>query len=82
MTVQKPGAYVGLLNRTLSASESLARYDSWVDMRTGPSGRERIIYGLCWVYDVRSEIEQARAATTAKPEMPDLDAGIRSYIAA
>ena len=80
--VQKLNAYVGLLNRTLRASESLARYDSWVDMKTGPSGRERIIYGLYSVYDVRREIEQARAATTAKPEMPDLDAGIRSYIAA
>lgn len=80
--IQKLNAYVGLLNRTLRASDSLARYASWVNMKTGPSGRERIIYGLYSLNDVRGEIEKAKAATTVAPEMPDLDAGIRSYIAA
>ena len=71
-----------LLNRALRASESLARYDSWVDMKAGPSGRERIIHGLYSLYDVRDEIGKARAAAAARPEMPDLDAGIKSCIAA
>lgn len=81
-TVRKLNAYVALLNRTLRASESIARYESWVNMRTGPTGRERIIYGLYSLYDVRSEIEKARAAVTAQPAMPELDAEVGPYTAA
>lgn len=60
--IGKLNIYVALLNRTLRASESVARYDSWVDRRTGPTGRERIIYGLYSLHDVRSEIQKARTA--------------------
>lgn len=81
-TTRKLNAYVGLLNRTLRAQESLARYASWVDMKAGPTGRERIIYGLYSLYDVRKEIETARAATVAAPVIPDLDAAVAAYIAA
>ena len=80
--IVKLNAYVELLNRTLRASESLARYASWVDMRAGPTGRERIIYGLYGLYDVRGEIERATAATGAPPAMPDLDAAVRTYVTA
>ncbi len=81
-TVLKLNAYVGLLNRTLRASESLSRYSSWVNMKTGPTGRERIIYGLYSLNDARGEIEKAKAATTMDPAMPDLDAEVGTYIAA
>lgn len=81
-TVRKLNAYVGLLNRTLRASESIVRYRSWVDMRTGPTGRERIVYGLYSLYDVRREIEAARAAVSAQPTMAELDAEIAPYAAA
>ena len=81
-TVRKLNAYVELLNRTLRASESLDRYKSWVNMKTGPTGRESIIYGLYSLYDVRAEIEKARAATTAQPAMASLDTEIPVYIAA
>lgn len=81
-TVRKLNAYVGLLNRTLRASESLSRYGSWVNMKTGPSGRERTIYGLYSLNDVRGDIEKAKAATTMDPAMPDLDAEVGTYIAA
>ena len=80
--VRKLNAYVALLNRTLRASESLARYESWVNMRTGPTGRERIVYGLYSLYDVRGEIAKAREAVTAEPRMPELDAVVEPYIAA
>ena len=80
--VRKLNAYVGLLNRTLRASESLARYESWVNMRTGPTGRERIVYGLYSLYDVRGEIAKAKAAAEAEPRMPELDAAIGPYVAA
>ena len=80
--IRKLNAYVALLNRTLRASESMARYESWVDMRTGPTGRERIVYGLYSLYDVRDEITKARAASAAEPRMPELDSAIGPYVAA
>jgi hypothetical protein len=78
----KFNAYVEFLNRTLRASESLDRYKSWVNMATGPTGRERIIYGLYNVYDTTREAEAATIATTREPLFPDLDAAMRDYIAA
>ena len=81
-TIRKLNAYVGLLNRTLRAQESLARYQSWVNMKTGPTGRERIIYGLYGLYDVRGEITKAEAAMSQPPAMPELDGAMKDYIAA
>ncbi|WP_375461293.1 YiiG family protein [uncultured Enterovirga sp.] len=81
-TIRKLNVYVSLLNRTLRASESLARYESWANMRTGPTGRERIIYGLYSLYDVRSEIGAARTASTTPPAMQELDAQVAPYTAA
>jgi Protein of unknown function (DUF3829) len=78
----KFNAYVEFLNRTLRASESLDRYQSWVNMKTGPTGRERIIYGLYDVYDTTREAAAATAALTQEPLLPDLDAAMRDYIAA
>jgi hypothetical protein len=78
----KLNAYVELSNRTLRASESLARYESWANMKTGPTGRESIVYGLYSLYDVRGEIAKAKAAITMPPAMPALDAEIPAYIAA
>jgi hypothetical protein len=79
---EKFNAYVDFLNRTLRASESIDRYKSWVNWTTGPTGRERIIYGLYDVYDTGGEAAKATAATTAEPAMPELDAAMRDYIAA
>jgi hypothetical protein len=78
----KFNAYVEFLNRTLRASESLDRYQSWVNMKTGPTGRERIIYGLYDVYDTTREAGAATTALTQEPLLPDLDAAMRDYIAA
>jgi hypothetical protein len=81
--IEKSNAYIGLMNRTLRASESWARYTSWVNLKTGPTGKERyIVYGLYSLYDVRSEIEKAAAATLAEPKVPELDARVLSYIEA
>ncbi len=79
--IGKMNAYVALLNRTIRASESLDRYESWVNMKKGPTGKERNVYGLYSLYDVRSEIEAAQQATTAEPKMPQLDEAMVSYIA-
>ena len=79
---KKFNAYVEFLNRTLRASESLDRYRSWVNMQTGPTGRERIIYGLYDTYDTTREAAAATAALTQEPLLPELDAAMRDYIAA
>ena len=79
---EKFNAYVDFLNRTLRASESIDRYKSWVNWTTGPTGRERIIYGLYDVYDTSGEAAKATAATKAEPLMPELDAAMRDYVAA
>lgn len=79
--IAKSNAYTALMNRTLRAVESWGRYASWVDMRRGPTGRERYIsYGLYSLYDVRGEIEKAEQALTREPALPDLDDAIRRYI--
>lgn len=80
--IGKMNAYVALLNRTLRAADSTQRYESWVkNMKSGPTGKERIVYGLYSLYDVRKEIEAARAAIDEEPAMPELDAAMPAYIA-
>jgi hypothetical protein len=81
-TTDKFNAYVSFMNRTLRASDSLDRYKSWVNMKTGRTGRERLIYGLYSVYDTASERAAATAELTAPPLLPDLDEAMRVYIAA
>jgi hypothetical protein len=82
-TILKLNAYVALLNRTLRASESIERYESWVrNMKSGPTGKESIVYGLYSLYDVSGEIAKAKAAISTQPAMPELDAAIPAYIAA
>lgn len=79
--IEKSNAYIGLMNRTLRAVESWDRYLSWVNVKTGPTGRERYIdYGLYSLYDVRDEIRKARAATIRQPHAPELDATVARYI--
>jgi hypothetical protein len=79
--IAKSNAYTALMNRTLRAIESWQRYRSWVNIQQGPTGRERYIsYGLYSLYDVRSELEKAEAATAQEPAIPDLDDAMRRYI--
>lgn len=81
--IAKSNAYIGLMNRTIRASEAWGRYASWVNMKTGPTGKERYItYGIYSIYDVRSEITTARAATDAAPVSAELDATMKRFIAA
>ena len=81
-TTAKFNAYVKFMNETLRVGESLDRYRSWVNMRTGPTGRERVIYGLYGVNDVRTPRAAAQAAVTTAPLLPALDDAMRAYIAA
>jgi hypothetical protein len=76
----KLNTYVGFMNRTLRASESLERYDSWVDMKKGPTGKEKIIYGLYSLYDVGEQASSVISATEADPRLPKLDAAMAAYV--
>lgn len=81
--ITKANAYTALANRTLRAIESWDRYKSWVDLRKGPTGKERYIaYGLYSLYDVKDEIARAEAATGQPPAQPELDGAVKRYIAA
>ncbi|HEX6610078.1 MAG TPA: YiiG family protein [Hyphomicrobiaceae bacterium] len=80
--IAKTNAYIELMNRTLRASESWNRYASWANVKTGPTGKERIVYGLYSLYDVRELIEKARAAAAQPPAYPALDETVKRYIAA
>jgi hypothetical protein len=81
--IAKANAYTSLANRTLRAIDSWNRYTSWVDLKRGPTGKERYItYGLYSLYDVKTEIEKAQAAAGAQPSQPALDEAAKRYIAA
>ncbi|OJY04670.1 MAG: hypothetical protein BGP04_03455 [Rhizobiales bacterium 62-17] len=71
------------MNRTLRVEDSINRYRSWVNMKTGPTGKERYIdYGLYEVYDTTRETTEASAAAGREPAMPELDAAVKAFIAA
>ena len=70
------------MNRTLRAVDSLARYRSWVNMRTGPTGRERTVYGLYAPYGVTDERGAVEKALDAPPALPELDEAMRALVAA
>ncbi|MDP3258042.1 MAG: DUF3829 domain-containing protein [Bosea sp. (in: a-proteobacteria)] len=81
--IAKSNAYTALMNRTLRAIQSWERYDSWVDLKKGPTGKERYIgYGLYSLYDVTGEIRKAEEALTREPKLPAIDAAVTDYIKA
>ena len=81
-TTRKFDSYVVFMNRTLRAVDALARYRSWVNMRTGPTGRERTVYGLYAPYDVTDERGAVEKALDAPPALPELDEAMRAMVAA
>lgn len=75
----KLNAYVGCINRLSErAYDSRARYFSWAS-KSGPTGRERIIYGTYTIYDTsdcRSKVERANAL---EPREEALERAASSY---
>jgi len=79
--LQKVNAYIEAARMTERAVESWDRYRSWVNMKTGPTGKERYIsYGM---YDLPNYgaalLKEARAAADAKPSVASLDAAMTRY---
>lgn len=78
----KINAYVGCINRLSERSyASQARYFSWVG-KEGPTGRERIIYGLYTIYDTSGCKKNVEQANAAEPRLPELEAAASAYAAA
>jgi Protein of unknown function (DUF3829) len=81
--IAKSNGVVGLLNSSLRGEESWNRYLSWVDAKRGPTGKERIIYGLYSVgSSAKDAIEKARQSAAADPAIPALDGATKDLASA
>jgi len=77
--VEKTNLYVKALNAVSSAQRTYDRYASWVDVKNGPTGKERYIsYGLYEINESRvDDIRQAAQKGPAlKPALPELDEAV------
>ncbi|KQW21483.1 hypothetical protein ASC80_11645 [Afipia sp. Root123D2] len=77
--VEKINAYVGCINRlSARAYESRARYFSWA-RKTGPTGKERIIYGTYTIYDTSDCRKKVEKANALEPRDAELEAAASAY---
>jgi uncharacterized protein DUF3829 len=76
---EKLNAYVGCINRLSERSyESRRRYFSWVS-KNGPTGKERIIYGLYTIYDTSDCKKGVEKANALEPRDAELEAAASAY---
>jgi hypothetical protein len=81
--LEKANVYIEVAQRTERAIESWERYASWVNMKTGPTGKERYLtYGMYDLYDVEPLLKEARDASARDPRARPIDAAMVRYIAA
>ncbi len=82
--VAKSNASVGLLNTSIRASDSWRRYLSWADAKRGPTGKERIIYGMysVSVSSAKDAVAKARESAAAEPAIPALDGAMKDLASA
>jgi hypothetical protein len=77
--VEKMNAYVGCINRLSERSySSRARYFSWA-AKSGPTGKERIIYGTYTIYDTSDCRKNVEKANSLLPQEPALEAAASAY---
>jgi hypothetical protein len=77
--VEKMNAYVGCLNRLSSRSyDSRSRYFSWA-AKSGPTGKERIIYGTYTIYDTSDCVKNVEKANALEPHDAALEAAASAY---
>ena len=80
--VEKLNAYVGCINRLSERSyQSRERYFSWA-AKTGPTGKERIIYGTYTIYDTSDCRKAVEKANAIEPRDAALEAAASAYAAA
>lgn len=79
---RKLNAYIGCMNRLSERSfDSRARYFSWAS-ESGPTGRERVIYGTYTIYDTSDCRKAVEAANALQPHEASLEAAATAYVAA
>jgi len=79
----KKNVYTKLYNETLSIDDAWGRYASWVDLKRGPTGKERYIdYGIYSVHidSVHRAVADAEPLTMQDPKVPELDAAVHDLI--
>jgi hypothetical protein len=76
---QKLNAYVGCINRlSARAFESRSRYFSWA-AKSGPTGKERIIYGTYTIYDTADCRKNVESANALEPRDAELEAAASGF---
>jgi hypothetical protein len=79
--IMKANTIIEAAKTTERAVESWERYASWVNMKTGPTGKERYIsYGMYDLYDVPGVLADARKAAGAAPPAVPLDNIVPRYL--
>ncbi|MGU3496537.1 YiiG family protein [Xanthobacteraceae bacterium A53D] len=79
---QKMNAYIGCINRLSQRSyDSRDRYFSWA-AKSGPTGKERIIYGTYTIYDTSDCAKKVEAANALEPHEEKLEAAASAYVKA
>ena len=77
---EKMNAYVGCINRLSERSyESRKRYFSWA-AQSGPTGKERIIYGTYTIYDTADCKKNVEKANALEPRDAALEAAASAYV--
>lgn len=77
--VEKINAYVGCINRLSERSySSRSRYFSWA-AQSGPTGKERIIYGTYTIYDTSDCRKNVEKANALEPRDAALEAAASAY---
>lgn len=78
----KINAYVGCINRLSERSySSRQRYFSWA-AKSGPTGKERIIYGLYTIYETTDCKQNVEKANALEPREAELEAAATAYVEA
>ena len=76
---EKLNAYVGCINRLSERSfQSRERYFSWA-AKSGPTGKERIIYGTYTIYDTSDCRKNVEKANALEPRDAELETAASAY---
>ena len=76
---EKLNAYVGCINRLSARSyDSRSRYFSWA-AKSGPTGKERIIYGTYAIYDTSDCKKNVEKANAMEPHDTALETAATAY---
>jgi hypothetical protein len=79
---QKINAYIGCINRLSERSYlSRSRYFSWA-AKSGPTGKERIIYGTYTIYDTSDCKRNVEKVNALEPREPELEAAATAFVEA